>query len=195
MPKKIAAFAVLLWISYGITLLPLPSRVAGESIASSKEQLAKPPWTQPDWDQRSESEREETRKLWAETERGGWHAVDEAKGYELVLWIKWGLRLLLVLVGIVAWRLLLSRRRLGRALVVATTVVLIVEQAFFHSAVYADLFSAWTGGYSGFKLLPWSKTIATVYVYFILPILLSTLTAIAIWVSTTQRRTGEQPAV
>jgi hypothetical protein len=66
-------------------------------------------------------------------------------------------------------------------MVVATTVVLVIEQAFFHSAIYADLFSAWAARSSGFKLLPWSKTTATVYLYFILPILLSTLTAIAIW--------------
>ena len=178
--RGLASLGALLWVSYAVTLWPLPSRLAADVVASFKAHLSEaPPWTQADWDSRSEWERKETKRVWAEAEQGMRRYVDEAAEFEAVLWVKWALRLALLLLGIVGWMLFLRRVRFWKVLVLGTTLVLVVGQSLFHWIVYADLFREWAAGSTGFTSLPWSFTITTLYLYFALPILLIALTGLA----------------
>ena len=149
---RLAIIGAVLWISYSIALWPLPSRVAAETVAHFKEMLAQPPWTLPAWESRPDSEREEAKKGWAEAEQGLRRYIDGADEFETVLWFKWALRLVLIVLGIAGWGLFFLRARFWKILVSGTGLILILGQGIFHSVVYSELFRHWVAGYTGFKV-------------------------------------------
>jgi len=176
---RLAIAGAVLWISYSIALWPLPSRIAAETIAHFKELLAQPPWSLPDWESRPEWERKSTREGWAEAEAGLRKYVEHADEFEVVLWVKWALKLSLIAFGLAGWLLYFRKARPWKLLVTVTVTILVLGQIFFHSAVYSELFRNRIAGYTGFKFHPWWMALLTLYQYFVLPILLVAVAAFA----------------
>ena len=173
---------ILFWLSYGITLWPLPPDEVANTVALYKRFIVEPsPIERGEWKSLPAPEQEKFDQEYQKLQHVGQEIINRSDQLRGQLWLSWSGRAVLLFVGLLGWLSLIKLPRTSRALIAVTTGILIAMQIFSHSVVYSELLRAWGSWHSGMKYLPWGNVLRTLYLLFVLPIMLAFVTSLTFW--------------
>jgi len=144
--------AILLWLSYGITLWPLPPQEVAETVALYKRLMAEPsPLEKPEWKSRPDLEQKEGQRKYLEFLDVAQEIIDRAPELKARLWWEWAGRAALLVVAGLGWLYLAKIPRISRAVIAVTIGILLIGQIVVYWVIYSNLVQSWVAGHSGMK--------------------------------------------